>query len=202
MKKINEKGRSMLEMLGVLAIVGVLTIGGYNLVMKANTNRQANTVLDETGSFVTKVRNMARMYSGADKNISEEIYNGQAYPAGVTYDSTKKLFASTTDVEYKVYSAKEQKLLYIVEIADVDEAICMELVNTNWGSPSTTGFIGMSVVDAATSTFNEIGNAIKNGVGNSTNIGIVGNSTHPAPFGIGTATNVCAEGKKVRLAFR
>ena len=110
MQKITEKGRSMLEMLGVLAIIGVLTVGGYNLVMKANTHRQVNVVLDETGSFITKARSLARIYSGTDNNISEEIYNGKAYPAGVTYDNTHKLFTSTADVEYKVYSPSGRTL--------------------------------------------------------------------------------------------
>ena len=30
--KINEQGRSMIEMLGVLAIIGVLSVGVFNMV--------------------------------------------------------------------------------------------------------------------------------------------------------------------------
>ena len=49
MKNINESGRSMVEMLGVLAIIGVLSIGGiagYTMAMnKYQANEIVNTVI-------------------------------------------------------------------------------------------------------------------------------------------------------------
>ena len=40
-------GRSMIEMLGVLAIIGVLSIGGIALYRRAVNNHHANTILDD-----------------------------------------------------------------------------------------------------------------------------------------------------------
>ena len=45
--KILQKGRSMIEMLGVLAIIGVLSIGGLLGYRRAVNNHQANTILDD-----------------------------------------------------------------------------------------------------------------------------------------------------------
>ena len=45
MKKL-QKGRSMIEMLGVLAIIGVLSIGGLAGYTMAMNRHRANTVLD------------------------------------------------------------------------------------------------------------------------------------------------------------
>ena len=62
MMKDLQNGRSMLEMLGVLAIVGVLTVGGFGLVSKVNNNNQINNVVDEISSLAAKVRIVARDY--------------------------------------------------------------------------------------------------------------------------------------------
>ena len=42
-----QRGRSMIEMLGVLAIIGVLSIGGIALYRRVVNNHQANTILDD-----------------------------------------------------------------------------------------------------------------------------------------------------------
>ena len=44
-------GRSMIEMLGVLAIIGVLSIGGLLGYRRAVNNHQANTILDDVNRF-------------------------------------------------------------------------------------------------------------------------------------------------------
>ena len=44
-------GRSMIEMLGVLAIIGVLSIGGIALYRRAVNNHHANTILDDVNRF-------------------------------------------------------------------------------------------------------------------------------------------------------
>ena len=44
-------GRSMIEMLGVLAIIGVLSIGGLLGYRRAVNNHQANVILDDVNRF-------------------------------------------------------------------------------------------------------------------------------------------------------
>ena len=75
MKKI-ESGRSMIEMLGVLAIIGVLSIGGLAGYTMAMNRHRANTVLD----YVTKVgitagtNNIA--YTAASSTDCSTIFDG------------------------------------------------------------------------------------------------------------------------------
>ena len=52
MKKISQSGRSMMEMLGVLAVVGVLSVGGFAMVSKMQASYEANKVMDEISAFV------------------------------------------------------------------------------------------------------------------------------------------------------
>ena len=52
MKK-QESGRSMVEMLGVLAIIGVLSIGGIAGYMLSMNRFRANNMIDKAGKFAT-----------------------------------------------------------------------------------------------------------------------------------------------------
>ena len=71
MKK--EYGRSMIEMLGVLAIIGVLSIGGLAGYTMAMNRHRANSVLD----YVTKVGTVALTYGT----------NGAGAPANTPCDT-------------------------------------------------------------------------------------------------------------------
>ena len=55
MKKTNETGRSMVEMLGVLAIVGVLSIGGIAGYTRAMKNWRANEIIDAANKVAAMV---------------------------------------------------------------------------------------------------------------------------------------------------
>ena len=47
----NESGRSMIEMLGVLAIMGVITIGAIGMISTAMRTQKRSAVNDEAGRF-------------------------------------------------------------------------------------------------------------------------------------------------------
>ena len=46
-----QKGRSMIEMLAVLAIIGVITIGSYSLYRRAVDTHKANSIFDDVNRF-------------------------------------------------------------------------------------------------------------------------------------------------------
>ena len=58
-----QKGRSMIEMLGVLAIIGVLSIGGLLGYRRAVNNHQANTILDDVNRFAFVIMESGRAFS-------------------------------------------------------------------------------------------------------------------------------------------
>ena len=65
MKKV-QQGRSMIEMLGVLAIIGVLSIGGLAGYTMAMNRHRANTVLD----YATKCGVIAQTQGDGSKEIT------------------------------------------------------------------------------------------------------------------------------------
>ena len=77
----NEYGRSMIEMLGVLAIIGVLSIGGLAGYTMAMNRHRANTVLD----YATKCGVIAQTQGDGSKAIASTACTdssllGQALP--------------------------------------------------------------------------------------------------------------------------
>ena len=67
MKKIHslssqQSGRSMIEMLGVLAIMGVITVGAITMISAAMRNQKRTTVQDEVAQIVTGVRTLLCEY--------------------------------------------------------------------------------------------------------------------------------------------
>ena len=59
-------GRSMIEMLGVLAIIGVLSIGGIALYRRAVNNHHANTILDDVNRFAFVITEKGGYPEGED----------------------------------------------------------------------------------------------------------------------------------------
>ena len=52
--RVNESGRSMIEMLGVLAIIGVLSVGGIAGYSKAMNKFKTNKVSDNVSMLVAE----------------------------------------------------------------------------------------------------------------------------------------------------
>lgn len=139
MNKIMQSGRSMMEMLGVLAIIGVLSVGGFSMVGKMQTSHISTRIQDEITSLASKARMFARDYEGNDINMTAEMVKAKSYPDTLTlYD--KKL-TGTDDVQYTVNYAKLSGNgdLFEIKVEGVSEDVCMQLATVNWGSVSSSG---------------------------------------------------------------
>ena len=72
MKRTNESGRSMVEMLGVLAIIGVLSIGGIAGYSMAMNRYRANEALDVANKYAVIVYSgyqTAKATNGSTDNL-------------------------------------------------------------------------------------------------------------------------------------
>ena len=57
-----ESGRSMIEMLGVLAIMGVITVGAVTMISAAMRSQKRTVLQDEVAQIVTGVRTILGEY--------------------------------------------------------------------------------------------------------------------------------------------
>ena len=86
----NETGRSMVEMLGVLAIIGVLSVGGvygYGVAMKKH---KANELLHQASMLATTVS--AQIMSGKDPTALDTFADSNLGKFALDYDPTKTTF--------------------------------------------------------------------------------------------------------------
>ena len=108
--KQKEQGRSMVEMLGVLAIIGVLSIGGIAGYTMAMNRYRANELLD----IASKLSIMAQSSNMTDEEWRSYYYSPEAasamginlydYGFGSAYETT---FDSDLSGNVAVYTGKE-----------------------------------------------------------------------------------------------
>ena len=84
MKHTNETGRSMVEMLGVLAIIGVLSIGGIAGYTMAMNKYEANQIVNAVMHAAVECR------TGNGENAIKEIVAENDYFQGTTPDTSLK----------------------------------------------------------------------------------------------------------------
>ncbi len=93
MIKTNESGRSMIEMLGVLAIIGVLSVGGIAGYSKAMNKFKTNKVADNVSMLVANIKTLY-----AQQNTYTGLNNVSAVDMGVVPDElvVKRASGATT----------------------------------------------------------------------------------------------------------
>lgn len=202
MKKISQSGRSMMEMLGVLAIVGVLSVGGFAMVGKMQANYEANKVMDEIADLANRVRVVFRDYEG-DMPINKYIRKAKAYPDSFNENESGDVndneFVGTTGMNYSLryLCSGEQNTqgckgtkYFNIFLYPISEDLCNQIVTSNWGSPSTNGFIGIGTGSAITSTCDCSSCARAN------------SKECPVPMGIGEAVDFCSNLSGLNLLFK
>lgn len=149
-----QSGRSMIEMLGVLAVIGVLTVGGFSLVSKVSTAHKANVTIDEIGTLANKARTVFHEYV-LDKKRNDQtpamnayLANAKAYPTSLEF--TDNHFVSNSDVVFDLehFTTGEDKNIidyFYVKVSQLDNEMCMTIAQSTWGSPSLNGYVGICV---------------------------------------------------------
>ena len=172
--KNNQFGRSMIEMLGVLSIIGVLSVGGFGMVKKMQNSYDTNKIMEEISSFVRKARIVTREYETTTDGLNKYLYDGKAYPDGVEYDATAKNFSGTSGVVYSFAQGADSKILFTLTISSLPEEVCMQVATADWGNSASSGFKGIKI----------------------------STTTSVTPLSLGEAADVCSDGASVELSFR
>ena len=116
----NEYGRSMIEMLGVLAIIGVLSIGGLAGYTMAMNRHRANTILD----YAQKCGVIAQTQGDGSAAITSTACNGTGY---VGTNDPVPLTAGTITVERAANGITNVTVAVPTTAASVAEAMASRL---------------------------------------------------------------------------
>jgi len=192
-----ESGRSMIEMLGVLAIIGVLSVGGIAGYSQAMNKFKVTKTTDQIQTMVTNIRTLfasQKSYisvSTADADVAGVMYSvgiltDENCPGGGTdcatpvnpYDGTIVLGSMGTNNKH-----------FYVSYQGLPADACVRLATQSWGD-SSSGLIGVGAYNVATAITADP--AAKAAAGNQVNLAKdAATDTAGVPMLLGAASTGC-----------
>ncbi len=147
--KENQTGRSMIEMLGVLAVVGILSTGGISGYQRAVKKYKLNTLIEQLNELVMNVRT-SYMKETSFANVSEQtLINLKIVPNSMLldgYQSTSITHIYSSDVKFfPSYIETGNVQAFELYLLNITPNACMELASMDWGQDNDSGLISMYV---------------------------------------------------------
>lgn len=149
LEKNEQTGRSMVEMLGVLAIIGVLSVGGIAGYSKAMTKFKITKTFDQVSMMVANIRTLysgQRNYNGLATNISLDMGVVPAEMEGPDDGELVNAFQGSVEVYAVEYNGKADSA-FAVSYGNMGREACVQIITSDWGSGASSGFIGLDVQD-------------------------------------------------------
>lgn len=169
----NEKGRSMVEMLGVLAVIGVMTVGGLNIISRSRNAHEIGQLVSEVSKIAMTAKKMACEYDEEYGSYTLFLYKSEAYSDSLEYENG--VFTGPMDAQITITGDKSS---FTVSASDLSEDACIQMAGNNWGTKGTNGFLGVCVGEQAC------------------------NPTSDAQMELNVASASCADGSTVKLKFK
>ena len=137
LSKNNEQGRSMVEMLGVLAIIGVLSVGGISGYSKAMAKFKLTKAQDQISMLLMNIRTaFATMptYSGLsnDTAISYNIAPTDMVPNTASSAINHAFGGPVTITATSIGAATNQ--YFSIKLANLGREACVSLASSDWGT--------------------------------------------------------------------
>lgn len=126
MKKL-QSGRSMVEMLGVLAIIGVLSVGGLAGYSMGMARYRVNRTISDVQLLLTNVRTLYAnqdSYAGLDNTVLKSM--------GILDNTAKNLFGGTITVAPKTVTNANDG--FTVELKGIPKKACISIISSDWGT--------------------------------------------------------------------
>lgn len=146
MKKFNraqESGRSMIEMLGVLAIVGVLSVGGISGYSKAMSKYKINQSLDQIANLIINIRstfaNQTDFSAATTANIialgipTPDMLNAAGTAMVNPFNGAITITPGDGDTSFKI------------KYSGFDKNTCQNIALADWGAAASSGLISLQI---------------------------------------------------------
>ena len=145
-------GRSMIEMLGVLAIVGVLSVGGIAGYSKAMEKFKINKTIEQVAQIATNIRTLY-----AQQKSFSGLNNTTAIQMGVVPD---EMSTSGGTESYGQYYGQDIATVFggnvfirggwdgetfAIELRNITKNACVTLATADWGATDLSGIVGLIV---------------------------------------------------------
>lgn len=201
--RVNEQGRSMIEMLGVLAIVGVLSVGGIAGYSKAMNKFKTNKAIDQINMIATNIRTLyssQKTYEGLNNKVAVRtgVIPGEMYDANEASTSTiTNAFGGATSVQPATHMVKDDS--FVIAIDKIPQASCVSIATTEWGGDSGSGLLAMKIASSSAAAGTDATSAAASALtgtlttsSGSSSLAVVGSDTYGLPFGVVNASSTCS----------
>lgn len=137
-----ESGRSMIEMLGVLAIMGVITVGAIGMISAAMRMQKRTAVNDEIIQIVSSVRQLLGEYDDYSNINGSTIFGAIGMSNKNPYGGTYELAVNPSNTQQ-----------FVVSITGLTQSDCEFFTTKAWegsiGYTMSDGKIGGAVGDCS-----------------------------------------------------
>ncbi len=144
-----QNGRSMVEMLGVLAIIGVLSVGGIAGYSKAMAKYRTNKTIDQVSMLITNIRTLyanQNNYVGLNDSalltfelVSQDMITTTAgTSSGTATTSLINPFGGAITVTNNTND-------FTVTYANIDKQACISIVTADWGASASGGLTKLTI---------------------------------------------------------
>ena len=188
-KNINENGRSMIEMLGVLAIIGVLSVGGIAGYSKAMMKYRINKTIEQITLIAGNVRTFFSTqgnYQGLNdtavvkkaKLVPEEMFGDDSDT------SFNNAFGGSGWFSVESLSSTDIGKSFVIILNDIPQEACIEIATMDWRANSGSSVVNISVNGSMAETLEQ-------------DLDDCADSAHSVcarnmPMDIATASNACS----------
>lgn len=158
--KQNENGRSMIEMLGVLAIIAVLTVGGIAGYTKAMAKIKINKSIQQ----ITQTAQHTRIAFGSQRNYTglgegddvptvmftadlapKEMLTVNADGEYVAPYVFKNAFNGFVTMRYADHYVAGDGMAFVVHFDGLPKEACIGIAIADWSGANGNGFIGLTI---------------------------------------------------------
>ena len=143
MKKINENGASMVEVLGVLAIVCMMSIGAFSGIATIQSKIKLQKAQSEISDLVKGMREQFSAFQPSSS--SGEISPSKLQKAGIfKADNAGNSFGTTTQIFHNK-ETEEDDPTFEIHYNDIPSKVCIDLLMADWGSDPSSGLQAIKV---------------------------------------------------------
>lgn len=145
--KSNENGRSMIEMLGVIAIVGILSVGGIAGYSKAMAKAKTDRLISEVSELVMGIRSIF-LSQKTFKDISSSLVLKAGIVPGnmANYEESRIIHTYGGQIDiYTSLDASNSSRAFEIYINGLEKYTCIKMVTMDWGQDPSSGFQGLYV---------------------------------------------------------
>lgn len=176
--KSEQSGRSMVEMLGVLAIIGVLSVGGIAGYSKAMAKYKTTQALDQISMLTANIRTAFASASSYENLTTAKAISWALAPSDMVTGNDGNALTNPFmgGVEIKAVAVNNvSNMGFAIQYKKLPREACVAMATAGWGD---TGFSGLAAGEQFADTALSV-----------------------APIAFDTAADLCANSDETDLAF-